>query len=103
MNAVLNLDNVKFNTAQAVMYSVRRQITCFAELGLVPAVISMTQYDYASLESLVGTQFCYNSDKHTISGIPVVICEISSKPTLYTDELLTTEDFNGRQSNKHKL
>lgn len=68
--------------ARAILVSVRNQMERFKEHNIEPGYVLMTVDDYLVLRNAIGTHDCHNSDTDSINGLPIVICEKSTKPTV---------------------
>lgn len=69
--------------ARAILFSARVQMTRFKDHGIEPGFVLMTTKDYDVLKNAVGdSEVCHNSDTDSINGLPIVICEKSTMPTV---------------------
>ena len=69
--------------ARAILLSVRMQMTRFKDHGIEPGFVLMTAQSYDVLKNTLGDEeVCHNSDTDSINGLPIVICEKTSAPTV---------------------
>ena len=69
--------------ARAMLLTVRVQMARFNDHGIEPGFVLMTANDYDVLKNAIGdAEVCHNSDTDSINGLPIVICEKSTIPTV---------------------
>jgi len=67
--------------AKRIILSLRNQMEVFTKNNLTPKYVTMNVADYGYLQYACDVQ---NSDRDTVNGLPIVICEHSKIPSVTT-------------------
>lgn len=69
--------------ARAILFSVREQMCRFKDHGIEAGYVLMTAAHYTLLQNALGDDVvCHNTDTDTINGLPIVICDKKTVPTV---------------------
>jgi hypothetical protein len=86
---VLNFGNAvcfKCNHGETMLESIREQMARYEEHGMTPMYVLMNLSAYKKLRVHTAqiNKVCHNSDESTVNGLPIIICDKVSTPTVTT-------------------